>query len=215
MIRYVTVPGTHGAGKTDWDALDSPFSQLLAKYGCVPLIDNPLQRFMWSTTLDGVDSSHTTWDASGRALAGYFTPPLLGKPVINSEDIFIVSHSHGGNVVAYACGKYGLKVNGLITVGMPIREDMHDMYEMAAPNIERHLHLYGGWQDYWQCLGALFDGRFGIHREHPFAKNDRTPGGHGAVLREHKYFNLWSKRGWLNYWMGLREANSGNSAGKS
>lgn len=200
MIKYITVAGTNGAGRTDWDALDSPFTNLLQFHGCEQLVTDLLRKYMWSTQLDGIIGRNNTWDASGQALADYIFPPLYGKSLILPEDTFIISHSHGGNVVAYACGKYGLKINGLITVGMPIREDMHDMYQMAAPNIKRHLHLYSGWKDFWQVLGGLGDGRWGIHREHPFATNQKASGAHGSVLRDEKLFTKWVDRGWLDFW---------------
>jgi pimeloyl-ACP methyl ester carboxylesterase len=159
---------------------------------------------MWSTELDGINNEHNTWDAAGRALAHYITPPLLSDSLVKPEDTYLIAHSHGGNVVAFACGKYGLKVNGLVTVGTPVRKDLYAIYEAASSNISRHLHLYAGWRDYWQAFGALFDGRFGIHREHPFAtRNDQVPkGDHGSILRDREFFRLWLDRGWLEYWKG-------------
>lgn len=200
MIRYITVAGTHGADRTDWDQLDSPFSNLLQFHGCEQLITDPLRKFMWSTEVDGLLGRNNTWDASGQALADYIVPPLLGSTLLAAKDTYVISHSHGGNVVAYACGKYGLKIEGLITIGMPIREDLHDLYQMATPNIKRHLHIHAGWKDYWQVLGALRDGRWGIHREHPFATNVKTSGGHGTVLRDVKHFHKWVDEGWLEFW---------------
>lgn len=204
MIYYITVAGTFGARKgNDWFLPNSDFSKFLHEQGCDQLETNPLKRYMWSTALDGVDADNTVWDAAGRALAHYIAPPLLGESLVKPEDTYIIAHSHGGNVVAYACGKYGLKINGLITIGTPIRKDLYEVYQAASPNITRHLHLYAGWRDYWQVLGALFDGRFGIHRKHPFARSCKIPGGdHGSVLRDKKFFPLWLDRGWLNFWLG-------------
>lgn len=202
MLRYITVAGTNAAGKHDWDCIDSPFTKFLEANEYGQLVPDVLERYEWSTALDGVEGDNNTWDASGRALRDYFIPPLYHQSLLAAKDTFIISHSHGGNVVAYACGKYGLKINGLITVGTPIRGDMYDMYKAAHENIDHHLHLHGGWKDYWQVFGALFDGRFGIHREHPFAVNIKVPGGHGSVLREQKYFPLWVSRKWLPYWGG-------------
>lgn len=204
MIRYITIAGTYGAKRErDWYLSDSPFSCFLLEHGAEQLEASPLKRYMWSTVVDGLDSTNDTWDAAGRALAHYIVPPLLDSSLIKPENTYIIAHSHGGNVVAYACGKYGLKINGLITVGTPIRKDLHEIYKAAVPNISRHLHLHAGWRDYWQALGALFDGRFGIHREHPYAHwNQRTPGCHGDVLRKESLFPLWLERGWLDYWVG-------------
>lgn len=204
MIYYISVAGTYGAKQeNDWYMPESEFSKFLLGSNCMQLEVNPLKRYMWSTELDGVTGGNLTWDAAGRALAHYIMPPLANQTLVKPEDTYIISHSHGGNVVAYACGKYGLKVDGLITVGMPIRRDLHEIYQAANPNIARHLHIYAGWKDYWQVWGALFDGRFGIHRRHPFAaKNERVPcGNHGSVLRDPKFFHLWLERGWLDFWM--------------
>jgi pimeloyl-ACP methyl ester carboxylesterase len=203
MIYYITIAGTGSGNKDDWHRPNSNLSKFLLEHECQQLELNPLKRYMWSTELDGLDNSHDTWDSAGRALAHYIAPPLLDKSLVKPEDTFIIAHSHGGNVVAYACGKYGLKINGLITVGTPIRKDLYDIYKAAVPNISRHLHLYAGWRDFWQVLGSLFDGRFGLHRKHPFAsKNGKVSGGdHGSILRDPKFFPLWLERGWLGYWL--------------
>jgi pimeloyl-ACP methyl ester carboxylesterase len=208
-IYYITIAGTFGAKHAlDWYAPTSDFSKLLRENDCEQLEVHPLKRYMWSTAIDGVDNNHTTWDASGRALAHYIAPPLLGESLVKPEDTYIIAHSHGGNVVAYACANYGLKINGLITVGTPIRKDLHDIYKAASPNIARHLHIYAGWRDYWQWWGALFDGRFGIHRKHPFAThNKQVPkGDHGSILRDKHFFPLWLERGWLAFWRGDPDA---------
>lgn len=208
MVRYITIAGTFGASHPeDWYTPTSRLSNFLREYNCEPLIANPLQRYMWSTALDGVEGENDTWDASGRALAHYITPPLLGKTLVEPADTYLIAHSHGGNVVAYACAEYGLQINGLITVGTPIRKDMYDVYKAASPNIKRHLHLYAGWRDYWQAFGSLFDGRFGLHREHPFANlNGKVPGGdHGSILRDPEFFHYWLDRGWLGFWKGMED----------
>lgn len=212
MIRYITIPGTGTEKRSfDWHLPNSELTKLLAEHDCVLLETSPLKRYMWSTDVDGIDDNHLTWDAAGRALAHYIAPPLLGESLLKPEDTYIIAHSHGGNVVAYACGKYGLKINGLITVGTPIRKDLHDIYQAASGNISRHLHLYAGWRDYWQWWGALFDGRFGIHRKHPFAKNQKvSKGNHGSILRDPLFFSQWVERGWLEYWKGTGELNAGS-----
>lgn len=213
MIYYINIAGTNGAkNPRDWDSINSDFSKFLQSHGCEQLEANPLKRYMWSTAVDGIDATHNTWDAAGRALAHYIAPPLLSESLVKPEDTYIIAHSHGGNVVAYACGKYGLKVNGLITVGTPIRKDLYAIYEAALPNISRHLHIHAGWRDYWQVLGSMFDGRFGIHRRHPYATiNGQVPGGnHGSVLRDKRFFGLWIEQGWLAFWKGEHAPNLGS-----
>lgn len=203
MIRYIPVAGTHAVKRGwDWDDPNSAFNEFLKDHGIVLLMISPLKRYAWSTALDGLDATNETWDAAGRALAHYIAPPLLDTALIPQEELYVIAHSHGGNVVAYACGKYGLKINGLITVGTPIRKDLEEIYEAASHNIKRHLHLHAGWRDYMQALGALFDGRWGIHRKHPFAKNAKMPKGHGDILRDPTLFHNWLDKGWLDYFMG-------------
>lgn len=205
MIRYINVAGTFGAmHPDDWFHPKSNLSKFLSEHGCEPAVVDPMKRYMWSTEVDGIHADHSTWDAAGRALAHYIVPPLFEESLIKPIDTFVIAHSHGGNVVAYACGKYGLKINGLITVGTPIRRDLYAVYQAANSQISRHLHLYAGWRDYWQLLGSLFDGKFGLHREHPFAEwNDEIKNGnHGCVLRDKAFFPLWLERGWVDYWTG-------------
>lgn len=207
-MKYIAIAGTGAGNKLDWHLPTSDLSKFFLLQGLEQLETNPLKRYMWSTKLDGIDSVNETWDAAGRALAHYIAPPLLGESLVKPEDTYCIAHSHAGNVVAYACGKYGLKINGLITVGTPIRKDLYEIYQAAVPNISRHLHIYAGWRDYWQILGSLFGGQFGIHRKHPFTvHNEQVPGGnHGSILRDPKFFPLWLERGWLDYWQG-KESN--------
>lgn len=204
MIRYIAVAGTHAAKReAEWDHHQSPFTLFLRENGASPLVISPLKRYAWSTNIDGIDSADTTWDAAGRALAHYVYPPLAEKSMLPPSETYAIAHSHGGNVIAYACGKYGLKINGLITVASPVRKNLFPLYEEASKNIERHLHLYAGYKDYMQILGSMFDGRWGIHREHPFAeKNAKMPGGHGDILRDPALFKHWVDEGWLDYFKG-------------
>jgi hypothetical protein len=208
MVRIIAIPGTgSGTRVADWDAVDSPFMTYLRTFGIVQVAERESQRYGWDGALDGIDKHDVTWERFGRALFHYVVPPLGdGTPAIPPEETFIIAHSHAGQVVSFACGKYGLKVAGLVTVGMPIRGDkrMQQIYADAKVNITRHVHLRAGWRDYWQLLGSLKigDGQWGIHRDHPHAKNYQMPKGHGNVLREPALFNLWEKNGWLEAWLG-------------
>lgn len=203
-IRYLAIAGTGGAGRPDeWSALSSPFTAFLRTQGLTPLVEDERRSYGWDTALDGIDGHDYAWDYSGKNLFHYIVPPLgSGEPSIPPAETFIIAHSHAGNVVAYACGKYGLKVEGLITVGTPIRGNLTSLYEAASKNIARHLHLHAGWKDYVQALGSLFDGRFGLHREHPFATNQQMPGGHTDILCKPALFPLWVDRHWLAMFTG-------------
>lgn len=201
VSRYLAIAGTGSARRRlDWDHPQSAFSDFLRRQGLMPLIEDERRRYGWDGALDGLDGLDATWDYYGRALYHYFVPPLgVIAPSIPPAETFIVSHSHGGQLVAMACGRYGLLVEGLITVGMPVRGGrMTEIYAAAALNIKRHLHLHSK-GDWWQVVGALFDGRFGIHREHPHADNQRMPKGHGDVLRDPALFPLWLDEGWIDY----------------
>ncbi|HVL67214.1 MAG TPA: hypothetical protein VM364_08115 [Vicinamibacterales bacterium] len=201
MPRYLAIAGTHGSRRRlDWDHPRSAFADFLRARGLEPLEEDERRRYAWSTVLDGIDGRDDTWDAAGRALYHYLVPPLgIGGPAIPPRETFIVAHSHAGQVVAFACGVYGLEVEGLVTVGTPVRGGrMTEVYAAAAPRIRRHLHLHSR-RDWWQVVGSLFDGRWGIHREHPHADNQEMPKGHGDVLRDPGLFALWVSRGWISY----------------
>lgn len=191
--RYLAIAGTGNARRRmDWDHPLSAFSDFLRRHGLEPIEQDERRRYGWDGALDGVDGLDATWDYYGRALYHYFVPPL-GVGRIPPRETFIIGHSHAGNLVAYACGKYGLQVEGLITVGTPIRGGrMKEIYAAAAPNIRRHLHLHSR-RDWWQVFGSLFDGRCGIHRQHPHAHNCEMPKGHGDVLRDPDLFREWTK----------------------
>lgn len=197
MTRYIAIEGTHEDRDHRhqlWDDQFSPFSEFMASHGVNQLVSDPLKKYEWSTGLDGVFGADDTWDAAGRALAQYM---YLPAPSATN----IIAFSHGGNVVAYACGKYGLQVNSLVTVSTPIRKNLYPLYKDAETNITRHLHIHGGWADYWQALGDLCGGGWGLHRDNPYALNQRAPGGHGAVLKEGSLLHLWVDKGWLDYFI--------------
>lgn len=52
-----------------------------------------------------------------------------------------------------------------------------------------------------QWFGELFDGHFGIVRNHPLADaNEKVPGvGHTGVLNEPANFPLWESHGWIDF----------------
>lgn len=197
MKRVLLVGGTH-SNDDDWFRAGSRFVGMLQDYGF--LLINQDRPFKWSARLDGFfGRKHPTWKASGENLYAYLDPPLCPEKKVPASDIRIVTHSHGLQVVLYACAA-GLKINTLISVGSPVRRDMRKIAEKARPNIKHWLHLKAGFKDIWQVLGELGDGRLGIYRDHPLAdRNDPMPGGHSDVLHNVDLLPLWRKRGWLAF----------------
>src|SRR4051812_21317596 len=196
-LPVIFVPGTWGMDNPlDWYSPTSSFSAFLAKFDLEePVPDRP---FVWTTNIDGVHDKHWDWIAGGAALYDYIVPAIAPQDCIPASQTRVVAHSHGLQVVLYACAA-GLRVNNLVSVGGPVRKDMMDIAAKAKPNIKNWLHLAAD-GDRMQLLGELFDGHWGIRREHPLAdKNDKMPreAGHGGVLRDMRYYDLWISRGWL------------------
>lgn len=192
--------------RVDWYCPTSPFVSYIAAHGIFPIfgkgIDQPCP-FVWSTRLGGVGFGNhdlLEWAAAGANLFMYCVPPLCPDRRLLPSETNIIAHSHGLQVVLYACAR-GLKVNALVSVGSPIRKDMEATAKAARPNIGRWLHLHSDCSDRWQWLGELFDGHLGIVREHPLADlNDCVPNaGHSSVLERPEYFHLWEERGWLTW----------------
>lgn len=199
MLPVILVPGTWGMGRPkDWDSPTSSYSALLAKFGLEH--PNPDRPFVWSTEIDGIDDKHWTWMASGANLFNYIVPAIAPEHRIPPSKTRIVCHSHALQVVLYAC-KMGLRVNNLVSVGSPVRKDMMKVAEEARPNIKHWLHLAAD-GDKMQMFGEFFDGHWGIRRQHPLADvNDKMPkdAGHGNVLRDQRYFDLWISKGWISF----------------
>jgi hypothetical protein len=96
--------------------------------------------FDWSTGLDGMGAQHDVWETAGKAL--YWWWVAHGRPALS-----LIGHSHGPQVVAYAL-RYSWAVGDpmvlehLVTVGTPVREDMQDIWNAAAPLLVDWTHLY-------------------------------------------------------------------------
>lgn len=202
MVEYLGVPGTHASRREyDWNHLGSAFTRYLLARGFVSVEERARVPFRWSTDYDRGSGEHEDWIALGYALYYYHVPPLHPELCIPGNRTRLICHSHAGQGAIYAAS-FGLKIECLITVGTPIVKKMLPIYEAARPNIKRHLHLRSD-RDWWQILGALFDGRVGIYRDFPGAdKNDKMPKGHGDILRDPELFNLWVDNGWLAFLKG-------------
>jgi hypothetical protein len=198
-MKTILVAGTDAWAETvagRWYCPGSPYAAFLQAHAVEPVFGGDAaapQPFIWSTDLDGLPfrRKHVQWSAGGAALA-YFA---------RTTPIAIVAHSHGLQVVLYACARYGLRIDRLISVSSPVRNDMAAVAAAARPNIGRWLHLHSDGSDRWQWFGELFDGHFGVVRAHPLAdKNDAVPGvGHTGVLEDAANFHYWTERDWLTW----------------
>jgi hypothetical protein len=209
VTRFLPVAGTHawrGQQTGRWWQHPSPWLTYMEGHGCVPY--NAARPFVWSTNLDGWRfisrrGKHYDWQAAGHNLYAYLVPPLYGGDDngvgVSGDETRIVAHSHGLQVVLYACA-LGLRVRTLVSVGSPVREDMADVTAQARPNIGFWLHLHSDGSDRMQWLGTLGDGRVGVLRGHPEAdRNGAMPKvGHSGVLQDADAFALWEVNGWLD-----------------
>lgn len=208
MTRFLPVAGTHGwrgqqAGGW-WQAGSDWLAYMAGAHQCVPY--NARRPFVWSTSLDGVrpfpwsPRRHLGWESAGHALYAYLQPPELGGEdngvAPAPRDTRIVCHSHGLQVVLYACAA-GLRVQRLISVGSPVRDDMRSVADAARPQIRSWTHVHSDGSDRWQWMGALTDGALGIVRAHPLAdSNLRIPKvGHTGILTQPSAFHWWAHAG--------------------
>lgn len=176
-MRAILVAGTwnwRADATARWYRPDSPFVAHLAARGVgVYGGDSP---FVWSTDLGGIglgDGDLVTWKAAGINLLHYCVPPLCPERRIAPEDLNVISHSHGLQVVLAACAS-GLKVNRFVDVCGPFRHDMGEVAALARPNIGRWTHVHAGVRDRWAWRGGMFDTRnplkwFHNRRDHPLA----------------------------------------------
>lgn len=202
--RYVPVQGTDswvnvpvaGSAKVpaaQWWQNGSVFNTRLAAQGVELLCpDDP---FQWDSNLSGTFFTHTDrreWQAAGLALRQYFdraNVPLCDRNV--------VAHSHGLQVVMYACA-FGLKLRNLVTVCGPVRADMTQVTKLARTRIGYWLAISDP-GDPIQAAGELFDGP--LHRPvalNPYADvNDSVPGiTHTGPVYAESVLPLWASRGW-------------------
>lgn len=193
MPRVIAVAGTHGIqDPDDWSSPKSEFFQSLAPLGWFPVsVEKP---YKWDTALDGVAGKNYTWEIAGLNLYYYVAPPLFPEIRIPARDTYLFAFSHGVNVAIEALA-LGLKARGMISVCPPVRGDMRQKTLLARKNVERWINLHGDWRDLWAVAGAVRDGHLGIRRKIEVAENILVPGGHGAALRDKRYWPMWAE--WL------------------
>ena len=183
MKTIILVPGTFAntdlkAERHEWWKPGSPFCLEAERRGIRCL------SFAWSTELDGVIGKNDKWEkgASG-----------LYRQTKDLPDLNIIAHSHGGNVAIYAAALYRLRISHLTTLATPVRYDVP--YIKARPMIRHWTHVYGGWRDWMQLAGSLFDRQVALKRRMELANdNIRIAGANHADLHEVRTWNennLW------------------------
>ena len=209
---YIPVQGTWGwdedPEKVVWWEQGSPFTEKLKTRNLLQL---PSKRaYLWSTELEGYQvwqrllhtpaHKHRIWKAAALSLCYYLDSDNGPVPLYNRN---LIGHSHALQVIAYACGVYGLRIRNLITVGSPIREDMQQVTLAALANIDNWAHIYDPHKDDIGELGEFDDGRFRWpwqKRLSPLADKLFPVIGaeHSGALNDPKYFSVWNDAGeWL------------------
>lgn len=208
-MKVLLVPGTHGYRGApaigQWWYPGSPFESRLRAEGID--VVGETRPFVWTTDLTGLMRGKVSadWRAGGENLYAYAVPPLCPDRRIKPEDLTIICHSHGLQVVLFAAAA-GLKIARLISVCSPVRDDMAVVAGLARPNIARWMHTHSSrWSDHWAWLGTWFDGNpFSAPRRHPLAdfNIDTKDAGHTGILDDQARFPEWTARGWFSFLKG-------------
>lgn len=204
MTNYVPIQGTNSwtdiplkrltRAERLWWQSGSAFTNYLLESDLKIL--HPEMPFIWDTDISGVfwTRGNRDWQAAGAALRSYFE--LAQTPM---EDRNIVAHSHGLQVVLYACGQ-GLQIRNLISVGGPVRVDMEEVAKVARLRIGYWLAISDP-DDQIQREGEWFDGAFGYVSKNKYADvNDQIKGiAHSNVLYDPSFFHYWRDNNWPDF----------------
>lgn len=212
--HWIPVQGTWGWDEDPntivWWEDGSLFVQHLRTLNLIKLPS--IRPLLWSTNLEGHQvwryifkskgERHRIWKAGGLSTC-YFVEGHDGRAAINLHDRNFIVHSHGLQVILYACGVYGLRIRNLISVGSPIRKDMEGVTIAALGNIDNWLHIYDPEKDDIKSWGEVGDGRF----RWPWQKSilplaDKLVpvkgAGHSGTLNDPKFFQVWTEhQDWL------------------
>lgn len=216
---YIPVAGTNG-WSDDSEILDdygrnevrwwqtSYFYYFMKKNGFdVPNSKDP---YVWTTDLQGVSfwrrwsvfngkinkiRDHRDWIAGGAALRWY-----IKSYGLEDTEVSLIAHSHGLQVVAYACDQ-GIRVKNLISVGSPIRRDMEHLYKCIRNSTIRWLHISDGNNDRIQLAGQFGDGILSRRTFNKFANfNNPLPNiSHTRILSDPNAFHYWVDLQWLEF----------------
>lgn len=209
---YIPVAGTWARRdfrRNAWYRTGSPFDRTMSAIGYTRVDQNrnpkkPDHGF-WSGDVNGLifqrlfSTSQRDWKLGGADLAE-FIGIKRRKELEKAEEVAIIAHSHGGQVVAFALkfladqGVDPLTNLRVVTVDMPVRSgrvlgflwgrSMDRIYEDASRFVNgRWDHLYSqrAWRHlktYWRWLGSQFG-----PRKFKYGRSNREiPGGHSGVL---------------------------------
>ena len=178
--------------KLPWWHSESMFARAARAHG----LEIAHESFVWCTSLDGLLGMNDKWYAAGAALRYFAGYRHSGKLVS------VIAHSHGGQVAAYAAGRFGLEIDLLVTLGMSVRRDMQRIRRAAQDGCRR-------WNNVWspndpiQLEGARGDGGpiLSWLRALPESKvrnieePTEEPGAHSKLHDP----NLWTIMGWWEW----------------
>ena len=200
MPQVTLIYGTHSwekPGKTDWWQKNSPLVKFLSERGVT--LYQPEYPVKWSGDLEGTFFAKGPDWVSGAAYVSCYFDHFFGK--VPLEERNIIAHSHGGQVLAWAAYT-GVKFNNVMTFGTPVRKDMEMQYASLRMMCKNWLHVCDSKSDLMAVWGTLFDGRFKVVHENPYAtKNCNLPGKirHSDALVSPDHFHYWESEGWLDF----------------
>jgi hypothetical protein len=194
-MYYIVLPGTWAHKRPiDWWRRGSMYHDVMRQLGWTHLLADET---FWRTDLQGSPLSWFTSWMSPRApwtFGGEQFAHHLEAHISDPSQLVVVSHSHGGNVVANGLAIYGKPVGAWVSVAMPIRKGVP--YDKAREHVGYWLNLHGDWRDRTQWLGTLGDRAFGIKRKIELAdRNEGVSGaGHSSIVEDIKVLPRW--QGW-------------------
>ena len=204
---YIPVAGTwarRNFRRNAWYRAGSPFDRKMNAIGYIRVDQNrnpqKPDRGFWSGDVNGLifqrlfGTSQRDWKLGGADLAE-FVGIKRRKELGDAEEVAIIAHSHGGQVVAFALkilvdqGIAPLPNLRVVTVDMPVRtgrvfgflwrRSMDHIYKEASGFIDKrwdHLYSQRAWRHlktYWRWLGSQFG-----PRKLKYARSNREiPGG--------------------------------------
>ncbi len=125
-LLTIIIPGTAWEAK-HWNEAMRLYKKVWKLTGEKPII------FEW----DG-KNRHANREAAAKVLAKFINDAVANHHFAPGEKIFIVAHSHGGNIAFQVSQMSDRKIDVLITLGTPIRGD----YKPNEDNIGLHLNVF-------------------------------------------------------------------------